>query len=100
MMTLPSPLLRSLARFVFIPLALAASLRAAEPVTPDALPETRALLQLLYDLSGKHMLTGQHNYPNIKDRNTRFAAQFTGKTPAVFSTDFGHAKAGNTDSYL
>jgi len=93
-----------LSRFVLVlSVALAAaSLRAAnaEPVTPNALPETRALLQLLYDLSGKHMLTGQHNYPNIKDRNSRFAADFTGKHPAVFSIDMGHAQAGNTDSYL
>ena len=94
------PTLLRFALALFTPFLLGAFLRAAEPVTPDALPETRALLQLLYDLTGKHLLTGQHNYPNIKDRNTRFAAQFTGKTPAVFSTDFGHAKAGDTDSYL
>jgi len=73
---------------------------AIEPVTPDALPETRALLQLLHDLSGKHTLTGQHNYPAIKDRNTRFATHYTGHRPAVFSTDFGFAAEGDTDSYL
>lgn len=73
---------------------------SAAPVTPGASPEARALLQVLYELSGKHLLTGQHNYPNIKDRNTQFAASYLGKTPAVFSTDFGHAKAGDSDSYL
>ena len=77
-----------------------AATRSAEPVTPGAMPETRALLQLLYDVSGQHMLTGQHNYPAIRDRNTQFAADYTGHMPAVFSTDFGHAKEGDSDSYL
>ncbi len=81
-------------------LLTAATPGSREPVTPGATPEARALLELLYDLSGKHTLTGQHNYPNIKDRNTRFAARYTGAMPAVFSTDFGHAKPGDTDSYL
>lgn len=88
---------------VLLGLALPVVARAAAsatPVTPDASPEARALLQLLYDLSGKHTLTGQHNYPNTKDRNTQFAAHWLGRTPAVFSTDFGHAKAGDSDSYL
>ncbi|ACB76989.1 glycoside hydrolase family 26 protein [Opitutus terrae] len=95
----------SLLRFACLPLlaALCATptfAARALPVTPDASPEARALLELLYDLSGRHTLTGQHNYPNIKDRNSRFAAQHIGKMPAVFSTDFGHAVAGNSDSYL
>lgn len=71
-----------------------------EPVTPNASREAKALLEFLYSISGKYTLTGQHNYPNIKDRNTRFAAKYIGKTPAVFSTDMGFAKAGDTDSYL
>ncbi len=71
-----------------------------KPATPHASPEAAALLKFLYGISGKYTLTGQHNYPNIRDRNSRFAAEYTGKTPAVFSTDWGHAKAGDTDSYL
>jgi hypothetical protein len=46
------------------------------------------------------MLTGQHNYPNVKDRNTQFAANYIGKTPVVYSTDWGFERPGNTDSYL
>src|SRR5690606_1737714 len=86
--------------FCLAPLPAFSAAATAEPVTPNALPETRALLQLLYDLTGKHVLTGQHNYPNIKARNSRFAADYIGKTPAVFSTDWGHAQDGNSDSYL
>jgi mannan endo-1,4-beta-mannosidase len=73
---------------------------AVAPVTPDASPEARALLQLLHELSGRHTLTGQHNYPAIRDRNTQFATRHIGRMPAVFSTDLGHAKAGDSDSYL
>lgn len=81
-----------------------ASLRAEtarpDPVTPDASPEARALLQLLYRLSGKYTLTGQHNYPNTRSRNTDFATAYLGKTPVIWGSDWGHAKAGDSDSYL
>jgi len=70
------------------------------PVTPDASPEARAVLQMLHDISGQYTLTAQHNYPNTKSRNSEFAAKFIGKTPAIFASDFGFAKAGDADSYL
>jgi len=79
---------------------LAGSEGAVELVIPNASPEAKALLQLLYSISGKYMLTGQHNYPNTKDASTRQAAEYTGKTPAVYSQDWGFAKDGNKDSYL
>jgi mannan endo-1,4-beta-mannosidase len=72
----------------------------ATPVTPNASPEAAALLQLLYDVSGKYTLTGQHNFPNVKGRNSEFAAKYTGKVPVIWGTDWGHAKAGDSDSYL
>jgi mannan endo-1,4-beta-mannosidase len=87
-----------------IALILAASsadlLKAGDPVDPNATPEARALLDLFYRISGKYTLTGQHNYPNTKDRNTRFAAEYIGQTPAIWSTDMGFAEDGNSDSYL
>jgi mannan endo-1,4-beta-mannosidase len=55
---------------------------------------------MIYSISGKYTLTGQHNYPNIRDRNGRFAKRYIGKTPAVFSIDWGFAEDGDTDSYL
>jgi len=42
-----------------------------EPVTPNASPEARALLELLHRTAGKYVFTGQHNYPNTKDRNSQ-----------------------------
>jgi len=71
-----------------------------QPVTPNASPEVRAVLQMLHDLSGRYTLTGQHNFPNTKSRNSEFAARYIGRTPAIFSSDFGFAKPGDTDSTL
>jgi mannan endo-1,4-beta-mannosidase len=71
-----------------------------EPVTPDASVEARALLEFFYSLSGRYTLTGQHNYPDTRDRNTQFAKEYSGETPAVWSTDMGFARDGDTDSYL
>ena len=71
-----------------------------KPATPNASPEAKALLQLLYNLSGKYTLTGQHNFASAADRNSRFAADYSGKTPVIWSTDFGFAKAGDKDSHL
>jgi mannan endo-1,4-beta-mannosidase len=83
-----------------LPVLFSQSSVLPEPVTPDASREAKALLGLLYDISGQYTLTGQHNYPNIRDRNSRFAARYIGKTPAVFSTDWGFAGDGDTDSWL
>jgi len=74
--------------------------KTAKPVSPNASPEATALLQLLYSLSGKYTLTGQHNFPMARDRNSKFAASYTGKTPVIWSIDFGFAKKGDKDSYL
>jgi mannan endo-1,4-beta-mannosidase len=76
------------------------SAKSVKPATPNASPEARALLDLFYAISGKYTLTGQHNYPNTRDRNSQFAAKYIGKTPAIWSTDMGFAKDGDTDSYL
>ena len=88
------------ALLTFSPAALFGEAGVAKPVTPGASPEAVALLQLLYDISGNHILTGQHNYPNTKSRNSEFASRYIGKTPVIFGSDWGHAKAGDSDSYL
>ncbi|MFZ5496244.1 MAG: glycosyl hydrolase [Verrucomicrobiota bacterium] len=69
-------------------------------VTPDPLPEAGALYETLQAISGRYTLAGQHNYPATKARNSEFAAKYTGKMPAVWTSDFGFAAAGDTDSYL
>lgn len=75
-------------------------LMAIGPVNPNATPEAKALLDMYYRISGKYTLTGQHNYPASKDRNTKFAAKYCGQTPVIWSSDMGFAKADDKDSYL
>jgi mannan endo-1,4-beta-mannosidase len=100
----PPPMRSLLKTFVLasVPLLLGTVLFGAapviKPVTPDALPEVAALLSTLQDISGRYTLTGQHNPPAGGDRNSRFAANYTGKTPAVWTCDFGFAAAGDSDS--
>jgi mannan endo-1,4-beta-mannosidase len=74
--------------------------RSINPVTKNASPEARALLKFFYSISGEYLLTGQHNFPNVKGRNSQFAADYIGKTPVIYGTDWGFAKDGNSDSYL
>ncbi|MEJ2053582.1 MAG: glycosyl hydrolase [Calditrichaceae bacterium] len=97
------PLSKSLisaALVLFTVYALTAGDNMVKPVTPNASKEARALLNLFYNISGKYILTGQHNYPNTGDRNSQFAADYIGKTPVIWSTDMGFAEDGDTDSYL
>jgi hypothetical protein len=44
-------------------------------------------------------VAGQHNYPASGSRNTLFAADYIGKTPVIWSQDFGFAAEGDKDSY-
>jgi mannan endo-1,4-beta-mannosidase len=86
-----------------LPLALSLGLGfaagcATRPVTPNASPEAVALLKYIQDLSGKHLLTGQHNFPNTRDASTRRVAEVYGKVPAVFGQDFGFAAPGDKDA--
>jgi len=68
------------------------------PVTYNASPEARALLHFLYTISGKHTLTGQHNYAAEQEFSTDLATKMSGKTPALYGTDLGFAVAGDKDS--
>jgi mannan endo-1,4-beta-mannosidase len=68
------------------------------PVTPKPSPEAVQLLKFIYTLPGKHILTGQHNFPNTKDASTRRVAEVYGKVPAVYGQDFGFAAPGDMDS--
>ncbi len=73
---------------------------AAQPVTPNAAPESVEMLKLIYSISGKHTLTGQHNYPNTKDKYTQLAIRNWGKIPAIYGQDMGFARESDQDSYL
>jgi mannan endo-1,4-beta-mannosidase len=68
------------------------------PANPNASPEARALLAYIYNISGRHTMTGQHNFPNTKDQSTITASRNRGKVPAIFGQDFGFAKDGDKDA--
>ncbi|MGA2741320.1 MAG: glycosyl hydrolase [Bryobacteraceae bacterium] len=70
------------------------------PVNPHASPEARALLNYLYSISGRYILTGQHNYPSTIANWTDRAYDLTGKYPAVFGQDFGFQGGADKDSTL
>lgn len=57
------------------------------PVNPNATPEARQLLEYLYSISGKQILSGQHNYPHELTRSTDSIIAITGKNPVVWGTD-------------
>lgn len=90
----------SISLFLFLNLTIFVNAEGIKCSNPNAAPEAKALLEFLNSISGKYILSGQHNYPNTKDRNSEFAENYIGKMPVIFSSDFGFAKAGDKDSYL
>jgi mannan endo-1,4-beta-mannosidase len=85
---------------VLVPLVglLCGGCSSIKPVTPNPSPEAVALLNYIQSLSGRHTLTGQHNYPNTKDASTQWATKACGKVPAIFGQDFGFARPGDKDA--
>jgi mannan endo-1,4-beta-mannosidase len=69
-----------------------------DPVVPNASPEARALLKFLYGISGKHTLTGQHNFPAEQGYSTQLMTRAAHKTPVIYGTDWGFAAQGDKDS--
>ena len=70
----------------------------ASPVNPHSSPEARALLKYFYSISGKYILSGQHNYPNHISRWSDRANDFAGKYPVIFGQDFGFSGGEDKDS--
>jgi hypothetical protein len=68
------------------------------PVNPNATQEAKDLLKKICDISGKGILTGQHNFPN--ERNADFEAinKITGKYPAIWGSDFGFTNLEDKDA--
>src|SRR5579872_5031454 len=58
------------------------------PVDKNASPEAKKLLNYLYSISGRSILSGQHNFNQDMNRCSDSAFAFTGKHPAVWGTDF------------
>jgi mannan endo-1,4-beta-mannosidase len=77
---------------------LPAAPKPCEPVNPNATPEARALLKKLCDVTGKGILTGQHNFPNHRNIDTEGVAKAVGKYPAIWGSDFGFTDGEDKDA--
>ncbi len=71
-----------------------------EPVNPNATPEARALLKRLCAISGRAILSGQHNFPNQRNQDTEKVFGITGKYPAIWGSDFGFTDGEDKDSVI
>ncbi|GGA26808.1 glycosyl hydrolase [Paenibacillus physcomitrellae] len=83
---------RSVCRLFFVVLPLVAvtvsaavpanALAGANPINPGATSEAKELLNTLYTVSGKNIITGQHDYlespDEINNRLTRLSGQYAG----------------------
>jgi len=68
-----------------------------DPVVANASEEAKALLKYLYKISGKKILTGQHNAPLNGSNRLAGLHKQVGAYPAVFGQDFGFSEAGSWD---
>ncbi len=59
------------------------------PVNAHATPEARELLAFLYEISGKRVMSGQHNFPGALSAFSLEASNIGGAYPAVWGQDFG-----------
>lgn len=59
---------------------------------PNVTQEAQDLLDFIYDISGKQILSGQHNYPADRADCSGQAAAIAGKYPALWGQDFGFSK--------
>ncbi|MDT0444600.1 glycosyl hydrolase [Streptomyces johnsoniae] len=69
----------------------------SSPVTPDASPRAEALLDLLYRLGGRALLTGQHNQPVHGSAWTERITELTGVVPALWGQEIGFSAPGTLD---
>jgi mannan endo-1,4-beta-mannosidase len=69
-------------------------------VNPHATAEARALLKTICAVSGKSILSGQHNFPNHLSQHSDNTAKFAGKYPYIWGSDFGFTGGDDKDSIL
>jgi len=60
-----------------------------KPVNPNATKEAKELLSFIYNIQGKQVLTGQHNYLGKMSVFTDSIYLLTGKYPAIWGCDYG-----------
>jgi len=76
---------------IFLSFLLTTTFTFAQPFAPvnkNASPEAKKLLSYIYSISGKYILSGEHNYNESMSRFNDSVKAITGKYPAVWGTDF------------
>ncbi|MBN2320181.1 MAG: glycosyl hydrolase family 26 [Acidobacteria bacterium] len=73
----------------------ACSRESVRTVNPDASPEARKLLDFLYEIQGKYILSGQHNFISTGSKYTDLIKEKTGRHPAVWGSDFSFCYEGD-----
>jgi mannan endo-1,4-beta-mannosidase len=73
---------------LLLPAAFCGMAQSFKPVNAQASPEAVKLLSYLYEINGKYILSGQHNFNQSMNRCSDSAKAMTGKYPAVWGTDF------------
>jgi TolA-binding protein len=68
------------------------------PVNPNAMQEAKDLLKKICDVTGKGILTGQHNFPNHRNADTEAIHTATGNYPAIWGSDFGFLDGEDKDA--
>jgi hypothetical protein len=68
------------------------------PVNPNATQEAKDLLKRICDVSGKGILTGQHDFPNNRNADQEAIHEATGKYPAIWGSDFGFTDGEDKDA--
>jgi mannan endo-1,4-beta-mannosidase len=69
----------------------------AVPVTPNASLEAVKLLEYIYSISGKQIITGQHCAPLVGSTRLPVVHRITQQYPALFGQDFGFSYPGYWD---
>jgi mannan endo-1,4-beta-mannosidase len=80
------------------PPARPAAPKPCVPVNPDATQEAKDLLKKICDVTGKGILTGQHDFPNNRNADNEAIHTATGKYPAIWGSDFGFTDGEDKDA--
>ncbi len=60
-------------------------------VNKEASPEAQELLSFMIEISGKNLLSGQHNYLHSPFQYTEQVEEITRQTPVIWGSDFSYA---------
>jgi len=67
----------------------------SKTVNPDASKQAQKLLDFLYKIKGKYILSGQHNFIATGSKYTEIIKEITGKYPIVWGSDFSFCYRGD-----